>query len=388
MSSISEPVQLAPQLARHTTGQDRVARMVFWLISTAWRATTENAHALISRFTGHLVFLALVVSAVMLSGLWAGLDRSTFADANQPARFALSTANQLTPTPATSLGPRLESNLSSRGQTWRTLEVESVSRAAVPFTQIPQRLRRSIITYTVQAGDTAEGIAYTFDIKPETIMWSNPAVEDTPDYLQIGQVLVILPINGVYHTVAKNDTLDSIAKKYKAKVESITGVSFNNLTGPDYKIEPGMKLIVEGGEKPFVPKVVTTYSGPVPQDARGTGRFYWPTSGTLTQGYWWGHRAADIGAALGMRVNAADSGFVSFAGWTDVGYGKLVVIDHANGYATYYAHLNTITVAVGQRAVRGQPIGTVGSTGNSTGPHLHFEIRLNGSLLNPLVYLR
>jgi len=201
-------------------------------------------------------------------------------------------------------------------------------------------------------------------------------------------VLVILPINGVYHTVAKNDTLDSIAKKYKAKVESITGVSFNNLAGPDYKIEPGMKLIVEGGEKPFVPKVVTTYSGPVPQNARGTGRFYWPTSGTLTQGYWWGHRATDIGAALGMRVNAADSGFVSFAGWTDVGYGKLVVIDHANGYATYYAHLNTITVAVGQRAVRGQPIGTVGSTGNSTGPHLHFEIRLNGSLLNPLVYLR
>jgi murein DD-endopeptidase MepM/ murein hydrolase activator NlpD len=205
--------------------------------------------------------------------------------------------------------------------------------------------------------------------------------------LRIGQELVIIPIDGVYHTVAKGDTLDSIAKKYKVKVEAITGVSFNNLQPPDYHIEPGMKLIVAGGEKPYVPKVVTSYSGPVPEGARGTGRFQWPVLGTITQGYWWGHRAIDIAAPPGAPVYAADGGFVSFAGWTDVGYGKLIVIDHANGYATYYAHLNTINVVVGQRVTRGQLIGGVGSTGNSTGPHTHFEIRYNSTLLNPRSYL-
>jgi len=148
-----------------------------------------------------------------------------------------------------------------------------------------------------------------------------------------------------------------------------------------------MRLIVAGGEKPYVPKVVTAYSGSVPQGARGTGRFQWPVLGTVTQGYWWGHRALDLGAGTGSPVYAADGGFVSFAGWTDIGYGNLVVIDHANGYATYYAHLSAFRVYVGQSVQRGRLIGLVGSTGNSTGPHLHFEIRYNSSLLNPGVYL-
>ena len=262
----------------------------------------------------------------------------------------------------------------------------TASRALrVPLTEVPNRLRRSVITYTVQPGDTVQGIAIMYNIQPETIMWSNSAVEDTPDYLQIGQEVVILPIDGVYHTVAKGDTLDSIAKKYKAKVESITGVSFNNLQPPDYKIEPGMRLIVAGGEKPYVPKVVTSYTGSVPQGARGTGRFQWPALGTLTQGYWWGHRALDIGAATGTPVYAADGGFVSFAGWTDIGYGNLIVIDHANGYVTYYAHLSSFRVIVGQAVQRGQLIGTVGSTGNSSGPHVHFEIRYNGVAAEPEV---
>jgi murein DD-endopeptidase MepM/ murein hydrolase activator NlpD len=265
--------------------------------------------------------------------------------------------------------------------------VENVVRAPVPLTEIPSRLRRSVITYTVQPGDTVQGIAISYGIQPETIMWSNSAVEDAPDYLQIGQQLAILPIDGVYHTVAKGDTLDSIAKKYKAKIESITGVSFNNMQPPEYRIEPGMRLIVAGGEKPYVPKVVTAYTGSVPQGARGTGRFQWPTLGTLTQGYWWGHRALDLGAATGAPVYAADGGFVSFAGWTDIGYGNLIVIDHANGYATYYAHLSGFRVYAGQSVQRGQLIGLVGSTGNSSGPHLHFEIRYNHTLLNPGVYL-
>ena len=378
-----ESTRLEPETLSQPAWHTRLARVVFWLISTCWQVTTENASSLISRFTGHLVVLALVAGAVMLSGTALTVPFSF-------SQMALA-QEMMTPTPA---APRSVQPVSMtlpppgpRGQIWCALDVESIVRAPVPLTQIPSRLRRSVITYTVQAGDTVEGIAIMFGIQPETIMWSNSAVEDAPDYLQIGQELVILPVNGVYHAVAKGDTLESIAKKYKATIESITGVSFNNLQPPDYRIEPGMKLIVAGGEKPYVPKVVTAYAGSVPQGARGTGRFQWPVLGTLTQGFWWGHRALDLGAATGSPVYAADGGFVSFAGWTDIGYGNLIVIDHANGYATYYAHLSGFRVYAGRSVQRGQLIGVVGSTGNSSGPHLHFEIRYNYGLLNPRSYL-
>jgi murein DD-endopeptidase MepM/ murein hydrolase activator NlpD len=109
--------------------------------------------------------------------------------------------------------------------------------------------------------------------------------------------------------------------------------------------------------------------------------------GKITQGYWWGHRALDVGAPTGSAVLATDGGYVSFVGWTDIGYGYLVILDHANGYSSYYAHLSQMYVMVGQRVERGQVIGAVGSTGNSTGPHLHLEIRYNGVEQNPLVYL-
>ena len=263
----------------------------------------------------------------------------------------------------------------------------TITRLAQPHTIIPERPRLGIITYTIQAGDTVQAIADLFRLQPTTVMWANPAIEDTPDLLRIGQGVIILPIDGVYHKVAEGDTLESIAEKYKVEPEAIATCEYNNLEPPDYTIEEGIWLIVSGGEKPYVPKVVTTYTGAVPEGARGTGRFQWPVLGRITQGYWYGHRAIDIGAPTGSAVLAADGGFVSFAGWTDVGYGYLIVIDHANGFATYYAHLSNIYVFVGQAVERGQVIGAAGSTGWSTGPHLHFEVRYYGVQQNPRAYL-
>jgi murein DD-endopeptidase MepM/ murein hydrolase activator NlpD len=164
-------------------------------------------------------------------------------------------------------------------------------------------------------------------------------------------------------------------------------VPWNNLTPPDYAITPGMKLIVSGGTKPFVPKVVTSYTGPVPTGARGTGQFRWPVLGRITQDYWSGHRAIDISVPLGSPVYAADSGYVSFVGWTDVGYGNLVRIDHGNGFETWYAHNTSFAVSLGERVERGQVIAYSGSTGHSTGPHVHFEIRYLGVPQNPRIYL-
>jgi len=209
-----------------------------------------------------------------------------------------------------------------------------VVRRADPHTIIPQRPRLGVITYTVQAGDTVEGIALRFGVDPTTILWANPAVEDAPDMLRISQELVILPIDGVYHLVEEGDTLESIADDYDAEIEAILSCEYNGLEWPSFAIAPGMYLIVPGGEKPYVPRVVTSYTGPVPEGARGTGLFQWPVLGVITQGYWYGHRAIDIGAPTGTAVRASDGGFVSFAGWTDIGYGYLIVIDHTNGFAT------------------------------------------------------
>jgi murein DD-endopeptidase MepM/ murein hydrolase activator NlpD len=264
----------------------------------------------------------------------------------------------------------------------------AVARAAQPHTTIPERPRLGVETYVVQAGDTVESIAAVYNLDPTTIMWANPTIEDAPDLLRIGQEVIILPIDGAYHTVTEDDTLDSLAETYKVVSMTIATCEYNSLTAPDYTIREGDKLIIPGGEKPYVPKVVTSYTGSVPGGARGTGRFQWPVVGArITQGFWHGHRAIDLGAPTGSAVQAADGGFISFAGWTDVGYGYLIVIDHANGFATYYAHLSNIYVEVGQAVERGQVIGAVGNTGWSTGPHLHFEIRYYSEQLNPRAHL-
>lgn len=265
----------------------------------------------------------------------------------------------------------------------------TISRLADSHTSIPFRTRRGVIIYQVQPADTVQAIAVAFGLQPQTIMWSNSAIEDLPDLLRVGQEVVVLPIDGVYHEVQEGDTLASIVSKYKTDIDAIIGEAneWNALQPPNYEIVPGTKLIVAGGTKPYVPKVVTAYNGPIPTGARGTGRFQWPTLGRISQGYWYGHRALDIAAPTGTPSYAADGGFVTFVGWTDIGYGNLVRIDHGNGLASYYGHLNGFNVVLGQAVQRGDLIGYVGSTGNSTGPHLHFEIRSSNGLLNPRVYL-
>ena len=219
-------------------------------------------------------------------------------------------------------------------------------------------------------------------------MWANKALELNPDLLRVKDQLVILPINGVYHQVQKGDTLAAIAKKYKVETSSIVAYSWNKLESADQALQTGTFLIVPGGVKPFVPRTVSIYSGPVPANAqKGTGSFGWPVSGTITQKYWTGHRAIDIGSWIGAPVVVADSGYIIWAGWDNTGYGNLIIVDHGNGYRSYYAHLSKMFVRVGDSVAKGQRIGAVGSTGNSTGPHLHFEIRYHDVNRNPLGFL-
>ncbi|MGC8877821.1 MAG: peptidoglycan DD-metalloendopeptidase family protein [Anaerolineae bacterium] len=263
-------------------------------------------------------------------------------------------------------------------------------RAAVPYTFMPAlRPRAEITTYVVKPGDTIFGIAAQFGIKPETIMWANGRfVEDNPDLLRVGQELVILPVDGVYHQVGKGDTIEKIAATFKVEPSAIIDYPLNNLDKDDPQIQVGQWLIVPGGTKPYVPRRVVAYEGPIPQGAnKGTGSFGWPASGSITQGYWGRHRAIDIGSWEGAPVTAADSGFVVAAGWDSSGYGRMVLIDHGNGFQTLYAHLKVFYVKAGDSVAKGQKIGEVGATGNATGPHLHFEIRQNGSQRNPFGFL-
>ncbi len=347
-----------------------------WRMAGDWR----GLRPFLTRTSAHVALIAAAGVVLFLSSVrWP-----TLAIHSLPAAAPEIFAQPSTPE---AMEDALAEVLANNGNPPEPDAWRPVTRQADPHTIIPQRPRLSVITYTVQMGDTVQSIAAQFGLEPTTITWSNPVVEDAPDLLRIGQAVVILPVNGVYHTVTEGDTLESIAEKYDVDVEAIVSCEYNHLDPQDPIIEPGMHLVVPGGEKPYIPRVVTSYTGAIPEGVRGTGLFQWPVLGYITQEYWYGHRAIDIAAPVGTAVHAADGGFVSFAGWTDVGYGYLVVIDHANGFATYYAHLSDFYVTAGQAVERGQVIGAVGSTGHSTGPHLHFEIRYNRVQQNPRAYL-
>lgn len=277
---------------------------------------------------------------------------------------------------------------------------DALIRYANPRTIIPTRARKEAITYTIQSGDSVFGIAQKFNIKPETILWANKdTLNDDPHMISVGQELRIPPTDGVYYEWKEGDTLQSVADFLKVDPESILDWTPNKLDRSNPVIAANTYVMVPGGQREFQQWVVPTFArGPagvnnsIPGScdtsaggAYGTGTFIWPTGSTFISGndFWSGHLAIDIGAMLGQTVYASDSGVVVYAGSISGGYGNMVMIDHGNGYSTLYAHLSAITVRCGASVYQGGPIGAAGSTGNSTGPHLHFEVRYFGGFINP-----
>lgn len=253
------------------------------------------------------------------------------------------------------------------------------------------RVRDKVLEYQVQSGDTISAIAQKFGVSVETIMWENNLASQNS--IKPGQNLKILPVTGIKHKVARGETIYTIAKKYEANAQAIVDFPFNVFADDEnFSLAVGQELIVPDGKKPASVPSATRYVAQRTPDAgvvSATGQFVWPIGGVITQRFSWYHRAIDVATKIGTPIVAADSGRVIVAGWPDnSGYGNRVMIDHNNGFITLYAHLSRVDVVVGQNVNRGDRIGLEGSTGRSTGPHLHFEIRKGSIFLNPLQYLK
>ncbi len=290
------------------------------------------------------------------------------------------------------------------------ISFDGIPRLAQVHTTIPSRPREDVTKYKVVEGDTVFGIAEKFGLKPETILWGNYYILlDDPHALQPGQELNILPIDGTYHEWQQGEGLNGIATYYGVKPEDILDYPANNLdpstigdfTNPN--IKPGTWLVVPGGRREFIswsaPLGVTRENpasarvlgpgacDPVSGGAVGFGAFIWPANKHYLSGFDYtpnaNHWGIDIAGNEGEGVYATDAGVVVYSGWNNYGYGNMIMVDHGNNFQSLYGHLSAINVQCGQSVGQGDVIGAIGTTGHSSGPHLHFEIRAISSFVNP-----
>ncbi|MFA5947276.1 MAG: M23 family metallopeptidase [Patescibacteria group bacterium] len=262
--------------------------------------------------------------------------------------------------------------------------------------------REGLIAYTVGNGDTLSTIAHKFGITLNTLLWANNLT--VRSVIKPGNTLNILPVSGVAHTVKSGDTVTAIAKKYGVNAAEV--IAYNKLPSGS-GLTVGAKLIVPGGEFKAPVPVATVRNVAVKDIFTGVpssvgtsgnkpvaGKMLWPTDlKYVVRGLSWTHTGLDVdcnGHANGTSTNtnyAAADGIVQFSG-AKRGYGNTVEINHGNGIVTRYGHFYQLYVKAGEQITMGTPLGRCGSTGNSTGTHLHFEVVVNGKFKNPLDYLR
>ena len=372
------------QNAVSTHSGDRESRVLSLLEKLS---QTDLAEPML-RVGTHVLSIALVLLVV-----WVMRHFYLQTQGTEPQSAAVFAADLPTPTP-TSLPPALAPFQPADAY------AAGISRRAQFNTTIPTRPRTEVTEYEVQEGDTIFGIAEKFGLKPETILWGNYYVlADNPHSLTPGQVLNILPLDGTYHKWSAGEGLNGVANGYNVTLEDIVIWPGNRLNPktlgdpahPD--IEPGTFLFVPGGKRDFVtwsaPRItredpgVARDIGPgacgtITDGAVGAGAFIWPSGNHYLSGYDYApntnHYGIDIDGDEGDPIWASDHGVVVYAGWNNFGYGNIVVIDHGNGWQTFYAHFSTIAVACGQSVFQGSTIGAMGSTGKSSGPHLHYEM--------------
>lgn len=276
----------------------------------------------------------------------------------------------------------------------------SIVRKLQLITNIPERPRYNSIIYRVSRGDAMLAIADEFKLKSESILYVNTQLEDNPHNLKPGMELTIPPVDGLYYEWKDGDTFETVAEKFDADAEEIINFPGNDIDLTNPKVEAGTLVMIPGGARDLRAweqdlqtagrGANTGTGGSNATNSCGGGPvasgFGWPASSHAISGsgYGPGHLGLDIQASEGEPVYAAGNGIVTMAqgGW-NYGYGNVVQIDHGNGYVTVYAHLSSINVSQCTPVGQGSVIGAAGNTGNSFGAHLHFEVRIGGSNINP-----
>ncbi len=400
---------ISTERERHTTAPSPsyshplLPRFVAWCVTAVWRTCVDwrTKCPFLTRATAHLSIITLALTTIFLSGVGipapqAVVGSSSDADVMPSLKIASPTEPEVTPSPLLTLSTNQP----------HSLDADTIARFPVPHTIIPERPRAQVITYTIQPGDNVFAVAAQFGLDVYTIIWSNrEAIKDAPWLIQPGLELFIPPVDGIYHTVRAGETVASIAADYEVELAAL----YNEWNGLEEgkPLREGQLLVVPGGEgermslEPPRPQYTAagasrysygvcsgvTFTGP-----GANGWFILPTGSPRVSGWYFHdprnptHIGLDYACHLGDPLYAADNGVVTIAGWNG-GYGVLVEVNHGNGFITRYGHFSDIVVGCGQAVYQGQLLGYCGSTGWSSGPHLHFEIRHNGVPQDPQVYL-
>lgn len=315
--------------------------------------------------------------------------------------------NEPPPTTSENAAPP-DSGGSNSGGAPLPFSLEGVQLAADGF---PLEPRRHVLKYTVVPGDSLFGIAERFGLHPNTIFWANTeTLQDNIHLIQVGVELYILPVNGVYHAADGQQTIAEIAAQYSIAPGDILYSEYNQLSTYDSTYVPpaGLHIVVPDGRREFItwqaPIRTGTQSGSSNPEgsihpgscraqytgAGGLGQYINPldtVSYRVTTGFASWHPGVDLAADYATPIYASETGVVVFAGWHRNGYGELIILDHGEGWTTYYGHLSSRFVGCGDQIAKGQLIGQMGMTGNATGIHLHFEVRNADSAQNPYDYI-
>ena len=251
---------------------------------------------------------------------------------------------------------------------------------------------RPVVSYTLSTRDSLSSIANYFGVSPEAIAYANGITD--PAKLQAGKQIAVPPVEGALYTVATGDTVESVALKFKVDPDVIR--TYNRLYFEPERFAPGERILVQGAALPALvyqtadtvmaeaekPTVIARAAAAAPPPAQRGGTLAWPVNGVITQNFWSGHTGVDLAAPYGSPLASSVDGVVSATGWVAVG-GLRVCITSGSLEECYY-HTGAVFVSPGQPVSKGQIVASIGMTGVTTGPHVHWETKINGAFQNPL----
>jgi murein DD-endopeptidase MepM/ murein hydrolase activator NlpD len=301
--------------------------------------------------------------------------------------YSAATAARAESSPADVASPSFAVQFSAQNED--VARAQTAARSVVTGARSPVTVAaedaRPVIVRTIAKEDTLSTMANYYDISLEALAYAN-AISEEDERLALGHELLIPPGEGALHKVNEGDTVEALADRFKVDPAAI--MSYNRVYFEPERFAVGQLVFVPGATLPALKRTERNKAITIPASAAlpaRTGRLGLPVNGVFTQYFWWGHSGVDIAAPYGTGLGASDDGIVVATGPVPVG-GLRVCVQHAGGLETCYYHASAVYVSPGQTVARGQLIAAIGLTGVTTGPHVHWELKVNGVLQNPLAY--